>query len=75
MSEQEFEIVRSAKGNIKKKLPATRGGRQKLTREQIQALVLLCKKIEEHYRRPQDIEWAYAKGKFYILQSRPITTL
>jgi len=24
---------------------------------------------------PQDIEWAVAKGKLYILQSRPITTL
>ncbi|MBI2587217.1 phosphoenolpyruvate synthase, partial [Candidatus Amesbacteria bacterium] len=24
---------------------------------------------------PQDIEWAFEKGKFYIVQSRPVTTL
>ena len=32
-------------------------------------------KIENHYRFPCDIEWAFEKGKFYITQSRPITTL
>ncbi|MBU2566429.1 hypothetical protein KKG46_02620 [Patescibacteria group bacterium] len=31
--------------------------------------------IEEHYGFPCDIEWAYKKEKFYIVQSRPITTL
>jgi pyruvate,water dikinase len=32
-------------------------------------------KIENHYSFPCDIEWAFEKGKFYIVQSRPITTL
>jgi len=31
--------------------------------------------IENHYGFPCDIEWAYENGKFYIVQSRPITTL
>ena len=31
--------------------------------------------IEKYYRKPQDMEWAFEKGKLYILQSRPITTL
>ncbi|MTI46844.1 MAG: phosphoenolpyruvate synthase [Firmicutes bacterium] len=31
--------------------------------------------IEKELGNPQDIEWAVAKGKLYILQSRPITTL
>lgn len=35
----------------------------------------LVLKIENHFGFPCDIEWAFAKGKFYILQSRPITTL
>jgi len=30
-------------------------------------------KIEELFGVPQDIEWAFRKGRFYILQSRPIT--
>ncbi|MFH1583494.1 MAG: PEP/pyruvate-binding domain-containing protein [Candidatus Falkowbacteria bacterium] len=38
-------------------------------------LAIICQNIEKHYKTPQDIEWAFAKGKFYILQSRPITTL
>ncbi|WP_073150997.1 PEP/pyruvate-binding domain-containing protein [Seinonella peptonophila] len=32
-------------------------------------------KIEKEFGSPQDIEWAVAKGKLYILQTRPITTL
>jgi rifampicin phosphotransferase len=31
--------------------------------------------IAKHFARPQDIEWAWADGKLYILQSRPITAL
>lgn len=32
-------------------------------------------KLEKKYGGPQDIEWAVGKGKLYILQARPITTL
>ena len=31
--------------------------------------------IAKHFGRPQDIEWAWADGKLYVLQSRPITAL
>ena len=31
--------------------------------------------IAKHFGRPQDIEWAWAGGKLYVLQSRPITAL
>ncbi len=31
--------------------------------------------VEGHYGAPQDTEWAYANGRFYMLQARPITTL
>ncbi|MCA9873857.1 MAG: hypothetical protein KC441_09385 [Anaerolineales bacterium] len=42
-----------------------------------QAIILaeIGERIARHYGRPQDIEWALAGGKFYILQSRPITSL
>ncbi len=49
--------------------------KQVLTGKQIIELAKLCKKIEQHYKKPQDIEWALEKGKFYIVQTRPITTL
>lgn len=32
-------------------------------------------KLEQELGSPQDIEWAVARGKLYLLQARPITTL
>ena len=75
VSQQAFAIVKTPKGNINKKLPPSQGGKQKLTGKQIVELAKTCKHIENHYQHPQDIEWAFEKGKFYITQSRPITTL
>ncbi len=46
-----------------------------LTSDQIKELTDLIIQIEKHFHFPCDIEWAFEKGKFYILQSRPITTL
>ncbi len=48
---------------------------QKLSDYEIKQLVDLAKKIEEHYLKPQDIEFAIEGMKVYIVQSRPITTL
>ncbi len=38
-------------------------------------LAAIGRKIEEHYKSPQDIEWCLAGGRFYIVQARPITAL
>jgi phosphohistidine swiveling domain-containing protein len=38
-------------------------------------LFKLAMRLERDLGSPQDIEWAVAAGKVYILQSRPITTL
>jgi len=51
------------------------GKKQFLSGEQITELAQLIVKIEQHYGFPVDIEWAHENGKFYITQSRPITTL
>ncbi len=42
---------------------------------QIVALAQLGSKVEAYYAAPQDIEWAYFEHTFYLLQSRPITSL
>lgn len=36
-------------------------------------LVKLGHQVEAFFEGPQDIEWAYAKGQFYLLQARDIT--
>ncbi|HYG17854.1 MAG TPA: phosphoenolpyruvate synthase [Ohtaekwangia sp.] len=43
--------------------------------EQILELERIGRKIEKHFGNPQDIEWCLADDTFYIVQSRPITTL
>ncbi len=48
---------------------------QALTDEQIVQLERTGRQIEAHFGSPQDIEWCLADGVFYIVQSRPITTL
>ena len=75
VSEQSMMIVKSGSKNLHKKLSPKAGSKQKLTGKQIVELAKICKSIEKHYKKPQDIEWALVKNKFYITQSRPITTL
>jgi phosphohistidine swiveling domain-containing protein len=47
-----------------------------LADEYIIQLAKLAKQVEKSYNyQPQDLEWSFIKGKLYILQARPITTL
>src|SRR3989449_11463245 len=48
---------------------------QVLDAAQVAQLVRLGSAIEAHYATPQDIEWCLAGEEFWIVQSRPITTL
>lgn len=48
---------------------------QALTDEQIISLTSIGRKIDRHFGCPQDIEWCLVDNTFYIVQSRPITTL
>ena len=76
ISAQEKQIVmKPAGGSVLKPVPKARQAKQKLSGKQIMELAEIIKHIERHFRCPQDVEWAIAKNKFYILQSRPITTL
>lgn len=49
--------------------------KQSITDEQVKQLAKWGMMIEEHYKRPMDIEWAYdgRAKKLYILQARPET--
>ncbi len=48
---------------------------QTLTNEQILQLAHIGRQIESYFGCPQDIEWCLVDDTFYIVQSRPITTL
>jgi len=78
---QEWQLIRNPdsrdrkRKNIKVPIPAKDQSYQKLADKDIAALAKIAKKIEALYKCPQDIEWAKEQGNFYIVQTRPITTL
>ena len=43
---------------------------QKEMPKSYQLLLNTCKKLERHYKEPQDIEFTIEQGKFYLLQTR-----
>jgi len=67
--------VESKVENKWQNIPIETGKKQKLTDEQIKEVATIIIKLEKHYKFPVDIEWGIEKGKLYVLQSRPITTL
>lgn len=46
-----------------------------LSDAELRRLARLGTAIAAHFARPQDVEWAWAQGKLYVLQARPITAL
>jgi pyruvate,water dikinase len=76
IAEQTKKIIRGATGGVKWVSVVKKDQeKQKLNGKQIVELAKICHNIEKHYKFPCDIEWAYYQKKFYITQSRPITTL
>ncbi|MGN6609685.1 MAG: phosphoenolpyruvate synthase [Jatrophihabitans sp.] len=73
---QDHEIIRDAGGSdLEIALDPVVGDARVLADEQIVHLADLARGVEQHYGCPQDIEWAEAGGRVWLVQSRPITTL
>ncbi|MCE7988535.1 MAG: hypothetical protein DYG89_45840 [Caldilinea sp. CFX5] len=62
-------------GTEERSVPVAKQRAQVLTAAQVAQLAQLGAAIETHYGAPQDIEWCWAEDRFWIVQSRPITTL
>jgi rifampicin phosphotransferase len=62
-------------GTETKPIPPDQQKAAALTDEQVVELSRIGRMIETHFDCPQDIEWCLEDGTFYIVQSRPITTL
>ncbi len=76
ISNQAKKIIRCLKKGVKwVAIKKNEQEKQKLDGKKIIELTKICLNIEKHYKKPQDIEWAFKEKKFYIVQSRPITTL
>ncbi|MEV6929079.1 rifamycin-inactivating phosphotransferase [Dactylosporangium sp. NPDC051485] len=62
-------------GTREEAIDPQRQERPALTDAQVVRLAQLGRRIEAHFGRPQDIEWCLVDDGFWIVQSRPITTL
>jgi pyruvate,water dikinase len=60
---------------IEMKVPQEKVDAEILSENEIRRLTELAKKVEQHYGKPQDIEWAIEGENIYLLQSRPVTAL
>ncbi len=72
-----FKIVRGHDGREERvDLIASEADRRVLSDADIETLAALAVRVEEHYKAPQDMEWAAEEnGPFLLVQTRPITTL
>lgn len=67
-----FVVEKEPRRIINKNIPTQK---QVLSDSEVLELSKLILNVENHFGFPVDIEWAKEKDKFYITQSRPITTL
>lgn len=71
-----FEIVRGSDGREQTiELPEEEATRRVLSDDDVRQLAQLAIEVERHYGEPQDMEWAEQGGAWYLVQTRPITTL
>ena len=72
---KELMTVYARGGTEERPVPEERRQEAVLGDEVVADLVDYGVRIEEHYGIPQDIEWALADQRLFILQARPITNL
>ncbi|WP_458352517.1 phosphoenolpyruvate synthase [Peribacillus frigoritolerans] len=67
--------ARKEGGTVEKEIEPRQQVLSTLSDEQVFELERIGRKLEAHFGCPQDIEWCLVDDAFYIVQSRPITTL
>ncbi len=74
-ADKAVRTIRTGEGTREDPVPAHLRNALVLSDADAATLASLVARIEEHYGRPQDIEWARAGRDFFVVQSRPITAL
>lgn len=76
VTDKKIAIVRDSSGITKTvQLNEEKSKQRVLQTHEIKQLAEYALKLEKHYDKPQDIEFALENGIIYILQTRAITTL
>lgn len=73
---QTHEIVRGRDGrDLTVALDRERATARVLEDRDAEAIARMALRVQEHYGRPQDVEWAMVARELWLLQTRPVTTL
>jgi pyruvate,water dikinase len=76
ISTKKVAYTRDSAGNDEiVKLREEKANAQVLKDHEIIKLATIAKQLEEHYKKPQDIEFAIESDEIFIVQTRPITTM
>ena len=75
VNRQEEQLIRQGKDTKEVAVPEEKIEEQKLDEKQIVELAEIGVKLQDHYKFPQDVEWAEEDGELFIVQTRPITTM
>ncbi len=76
IADKKLAVVRTAGGETKTvELTPERSNMRVLKTHELKQLAEYAIKLEEHYKKPQDIEFAIEDSDIYILQTRPVTTI
>jgi pyruvate,water dikinase len=76
VADKKIALTRTSSGqNTVVKLKEEKSKQQVLKNSEIIKLSNIALELEEHYKKPQDIEFAIEGDDIYIVQTRPITTI
>ncbi|MDD4136247.1 MAG: PEP/pyruvate-binding domain-containing protein, partial [Candidatus Shapirobacteria bacterium] len=74
--EQKTELIRAEHETKEINVPKTKQNKIKITPTTAIKIAKIGQKLHQHYGKPQDVEFAIdSKGKLFIVQTRPITTV
>jgi pyruvate, water dikinase len=75
IAKQTVQLVRSKEETHEVSVPKSKQNKEKINDALIIKITKTAQKLHDHYKKPQDIEFAIENNQLYIVQTRPITTI
>ncbi len=72
---QDIQLIKGNDETKEAPVPKTKVDKKKIDLSMAIKIAKIGQKLHNHYGKPQDIEFAIDRGKLYIVQTRPITTI
>lgn len=72
---QEIQLIKGDDETKETSVPKTKINKKKIDPSMAIKIAKIGQKLHQHYGKPQDVEFSIDKGKLYIVQTRPITTI